>query len=346
VSKVIKIKSTSLQSGVGQDIELRKTSTTRLIFRPEVVDNIHDKKACVRGNFIFQKKKPSGKWVNYKALNLSTLKDKEWVKLEIKSGELLKLITELNKYYEIFKRYGIVTGETDFVVTPQNARYIIEQFLENPENFEKLAELTIDNLTKLNFITSINSLKSVLKTWEANKENGSESFWQKFFKNNSWVLAQIFSYPVILFKDEAYVGGKSVNDKGGNIVDFLFKNNLSDNVLLVEIKTPVTPIIGPAYRENKTYCASRELSGSAIQILNYKDSLQKNYHNLLDDNSEIFQTFNPKCMVVIGKLLNSGLNERQKRSFELFRSDSKQVEIVAYDELFQKAQLLVDLLES
>lgn len=344
MSEIVRIKSTSLQSGVGEDIVLRETSTTRLIFRPEIVDNIHDKKACVRGNFIFQKKKPSGKWQDYKTLDLSKLKDGEWIKLEIKAAELFKLINGLNKYYKIFEKYGIVIGETDFMVTPKNARYIIEQFLKNPENFEKLEELTTDNLTKLNLITSIKSLKSVLKTWNDNKTNKDESFWQNFFKDNSWVLAQIFSCPVILFKEQAYVGGKSIDNKDGNVVDFLFKNKLSGNVLLIEIKTPMTSIIGKAYRENKTYCVSSELSGSAIQILNYKDQLQKNYNDLSKGGS-IFQTFNPKCMVVIGKLLNGDLSGEQKRSFELYRNDSKQVEVITYDELFQKVKMLVDLLE-
>jgi hypothetical protein len=343
MTNVITTKSTSLTSAVGEDIELRVTNTSKLVFRPEVVDNPHDVDACVRGNFIFQRKKLSGKWEDYKTLDLSKLKDSEWVRLELKSGELKKLITELDKYYGLFKKYGILAGEHSFVVTPQNAKAIIEQFLKNPENFEKLQDLTIEDLKKLNLISSINSLKSILKTWVDNRTNNDESFWQAFFKDNSWVIAQIFSYPVILLENQAYVGGKGINNKGGNVVDFLYKNGLSDNVLLVEIKTPVTPLVGTTYR-GTTYSASSDLSGSIAQILNYKDELQKNYQGLVSKSTSIFQTFNPKCMVVVGTL-STGLNTDQKKSFELFRSDSKQIEVITFDELFQKIEMLVSLLE-
>jgi len=344
MDNIITTKSTSLTSAVGQDIELRVTKSSKLIFRPEVVENPHDQDACVRGNFIFQKKKLSGRWEDYKTLDLSRLKDSEWIKLELKSGELKKLITELDKYYEVFKKYGIRLGETSFVVTPENAREIIEQFLKNPENFEKLQELKIDDLKKLNLILSINSLKNVLKVWNENKKNGNESFWQVFFKQNSWIIAQIFSFPVILIQDQAYVGGKGIDNKGGNIVDFLYKNGLSDNVLLVEIKTPVASIVGSAYRD-KSYCASSDLSGSITQILNYKYELQKNYRDLVKQDNGVFQIFNPQCMVVVGTLVDGNLNSEQRKSFELFRSNSKHVEIVTFDELFQKVQMLTDLLE-
>lgn len=343
MNNIITTKSTSLTSATGQDIELRVTETSKLIFRPEVVDNPHDQDACVRGNFIFQKKKGTGEWENYKTLDLSKLRDSEWIKLELKSGELKKLITELDKYYEIFKKYGIRLGETSFVVTPENARVIIEQFLRNPENFEKLQDLRIEDLKKLNLISSINSLKNVLKIWDDNKNNGDENFWQTFFKDNSWVIAQVFSYPVILFKDKAYVGGKSIENKDGNIVDFIFQNKFSENVLVVEIKTPTTNLMGSPYRDN-TYCISTDLNGATIQVLNYKDELQKNYYALRQESKKTFQVFNPKCMVLIGKIDN-GLNEEQKASFELYRSDSRQVEIVTFDELFQKVQMLTDLLE-
>lgn len=343
MDNIITTKSTSLTSATGQDIELRVTETSKLIFRPEVVDNPHDQDACVRGNFIFQKKKLLGKWEDYKTLDLSRLKDSEWIKLELKSGELKKLITELDKYYEVFKKFGIRLGETNFVVTPENAREIIVQFLKNPENFEKLQDLQIEDLKKLNLVSSVNSLKSVLKTWSDNKNNGDENFWQTFFKDNSWVIAQVFSYPVILFKDKAYVGGKSIENKGGNIVDFIFKNGFSDNLLVVEIKTPTTNLMGSHYRDN-AYCISTDLGGSKVQVLKYKDNLQKNYYALRQESDKTFQVFNPKCMVIIGKIVN-GLNEEQKTSFELYRSDSRQVEIVTFDELFQKVQMLTDLLE-
>jgi len=104
-------KSTSRNSAVVSDIILRETETTRLIFRPVIVENPHNKKACVRGHFIFQKKKVSGNWEDYNDFSLSKLKDGEWVKnvfnpksiIIIGSLELEKLENGKLKSFELFR---------------------------------------------------------------------------------------------------------------------------------------------------------------------------------------------------------------------------------------------------
>jgi hypothetical protein len=80
MSNTITTKSTSKSSATGQDIELRATSNTRLIFRPEVVDNPHDSRASVRGTFIFQKKKGHSKWEDYPSFKLSQVREGEHIK--------------------------------------------------------------------------------------------------------------------------------------------------------------------------------------------------------------------------------------------------------------------------
>lgn len=345
MSDLITIKSTSLTSAIGKDISLRETSSTRLIFRPELVDNPHNIAASVRGTFIFQRKKPTGKWKDYKTLDLSHLKDKEWVKLEIKSEELYKFFTKLDEYYRIFQKYGIKLGETDFVVTPRNVKNIILSFLRNPENFTKLQELNIDDLKKLNLVSSINSLKNVLEVWYDNKTNSDEEFWQEFFKKNSWIIAQVFAFPVVLFRDKAYVGGKTIDNREGNIVDFIYKSGFIENILLVEIKTPITPLIGGEYRDG-AFCLSSDLTGSVSQILKYKDEIQKNFFSLDRDKDGTFQVFDPKCMLIIGNIGKSKWDSNQTRSFVMQRHNFSRVEIITYDELFKKIAMLVKLLGS
>lgn len=48
---------------------------------------------------------------------------------------------------------------------------------------------------------------------------------------------------------------------------------LSQNVALIEIKTPCTEIIGKSYRG--TFSFSYELSGAVNQVLNYRDNFTK-----------------------------------------------------------------------
>lgn len=370
MSKSIKIKSTSKNSAIGGDIILRSTITTRLLFRPEIVNNPRNKKASVRGTFIFQKKGALGNWEDHKKLKLSNLKKSEWVKLELKTGELFQLITELNNYYQIFNLYGIKAGETEFLITPQiihqliwdkaNLKKLLDQggikllseiiqWLSGLDNIkliiEKLKNLKADDFTKLNSMISFDCLNNILDTWEANKNNKSEDFWQNLFKHHSWILAQIFSHPMVIFNDKAYVGGKSIDNRGGNIVDFIYKNNLTENSVLIEIKTPVTKLLSNQYRDN-VYSVSNDLSGSITQILSYKDELQKNFYSLIKTDHEKLQAYNPKCIVIIGCLETEKFAGIQQRSLEIFRNDLRSIEILTFDELFNKIELLAKIFQA
>jgi hypothetical protein len=191
----------------------------------------------------------------------------------------------------------------------------------------------------------INNLKNILKIWQQNKENSAEKFWQDLFEVNSIVLSQVFSYPIILLQNSAYTGGKKIDNKGGSLVDFLLTNNLSQNTALVEIKTPKTTLLGAPYR-NGIYNVSTEINGAILQISNYKDTFIKDYHRLYSESDEKnFYAFNPQCMVIAGTLETEITNPTQRKSFELFRNGLKDVQLITYDELFCKIQILIDLLE-
>lgn len=190
----------------------------------------------------------------------------------------------------------------------------------------------------------INNLKNVLKVWQDNKDNSNENFWQKTFWENQIVLSQVFSFPVLILEGTAYVGGKNIENEGGNLVDFLLENNLSENTVLVEIKTPKTSLLGSLYRGG-VHNISSEITGALLQVSSYKDSLIKDYHRLKSESIKSFYAFNPQCLVIAGTWQDEIVNQDQKKSFELFRNGLKDVQIITYDELFRKIEILIDLLE-
>lgn len=340
-----KIKSTSKDSAEIEEIILRETEITRLIFKPTLVNNPKETEACVRGFFAFKRKTQSGEWEDYKELNLTQLKADEWIKLDLKSKEILKLYDFLTQCYEIYKEYGIPYGEKKVLVIDEffnDFINVIESMLKNEELFliiDKLKSLKTEDIKNLNVIVGIANLKKLLEIWESNKENNDEEFWQDLFKSNYWCISQLFFTPVILFKEKAYIGGKSIDNTGGKIVDFLYQNKITHNISLIEIKTPETKLLGREYRN--VYTISSELSGAINQLLSYKDEIQKNCFSVLKD--ETSQLINPKCILIIGKLNDSNMNEKGKNSFEIFRRDLKDIEIVTYDELFGKIELFLNL---
>jgi hypothetical protein len=84
--------------------------------------------------------------------------------------------------------------------------------------------------------------------------------------------------------DKAYVGGKGIDNTNGNVCDFIYQNNMTQNIALIKIKTPCTSLLGNKYRG--TYSLSPDLSGVGNQILNYKDKLTKEYYASCHNSSE------------------------------------------------------------
>ena len=355
-----------------EDIELRRTKTTRLVFRPLLVDNAQDREAAVKGSFTFQRKRLGQDWEDYKIMNLSQLKAEEWVKLKLKSAEVLKLFQELSALYELYEQEGIQSGEVEYFRKSPGLDALLEATDEDLEALVQaqgeqasetltrllhwslssastedvlagLEQLDSDTLQDLSSLAGLRTLRSCLEIWENNKENNDEEFWQKVLGNYAFVLSQVFSYPVVILEDKAYVGGKSIANTGGNLLDFLLQNEVTQNVILVEIKTPVTPLLGSPYRG--IYNISKDISGALIQVLNYRYSLTTEYSILRERSDFDFFAFEPTCIVIIGNYRSQLENDSKKRSFELFRSQLRSVQLLTYDELFAKVKLLINLFE-
>ena len=155
----------------------------------------------------------------------------------------------------------------------------------------------------------------------------------------------MFSWPVTIVKGKAYVGGKSILNTGGGVVDFLLKNEITNNAALVEIKTPATPLLGGEYR-NRVYNLSDDLSGGIQQVAHYSHSLQLEYHAIAASSPTPLSTFAPKCVVVIGNAAAEFSGDIDKsKALELFRRNLTGITVVTFDELFQKTSDLVEILE-
>lgn len=192
-------------------------------------------------------------------------------------------------------------------------------------------------------VQTISTFHESLTFWNDNRHNHDEEVWQSFFDTNPFVLSQAVPDHIIKLGDKCYVGGKSIENTGGNIIDFLFTTKIAKNVVLVEIKHPGTKLIGKKYRTN-AFSMSDALSGSVVQVLNYRDDLLKNYFSLIGQNPDLeFTAFNPQCIVLAGDLGQENPTANQRRSLELFRNSLSNVRVLSYDEFFGKINDLVDI---
>ncbi|MDI9857953.1 Shedu immune nuclease family protein [Flectobacillus roseus] len=233
----------------------------------------------------------------------------------------------------------------------------IDEFSDADKNaikelFDKLSIstdfLTKDALAKTKEIVDNKYIQETLKKYKElmalkTDSESLEKQWQEFLKDNSWIFSSIFAQPVILYKREAYVGGKTIDNQNGKFNDFLIKNSLSDNVSFLEIKTHKTKMLEKtAYRGEDVFSATKDLTGCIVQVLNQRDNFQKEFYAIKGKSKGSFETFNSKCVVLIGS--TKDLDEKQRYSFELFRSNSKDVEILTFDELLTKIESLQKVL--
>lgn len=171
-----------------------------------------------------------------------------------------------------------------------------------------------------------------------------EAKWQAFFNTNPFVLEMAFGYPVIKVRDQASVGGRRLSGDGEKITDFLVKNSLTNNTAVFEIKNPRMQLLHKRPYRQGVYTPSADLSGAINQALDQKYQLQKQIAQT-KENTRLYdiESYAVHCCLVIGTTPDGA---DQKKSFELFRQNSKDVEVITFDELLEKLKQLATFLRS
>jgi Shedu protein SduA, C-terminal len=212
------------------------------------------------------------------------------------------------------------------------------------KNTKKIAKDQPAKLLKLREDIELVTLEQMIEKYDQMlKKRLSEGNWQAFFNENPFILSMVFGCPILMVQDQASVGGRKLSGSGDKITDFLAKNSMTNNTAIIEIKTPQELLVGKEYREN-VYSPSVALSGSLNQALDQKYKLQKNIASI-KEASRIYdiETYAVHCALVIGKMPD---NLEKQKSFEIFRRNSRDVEIITFDELLEKLKLLHTLLST
>ena len=170
-----------------------------------------------------------------------------------------------------------------------------------------------------------------------------EQNWQVFFTENPFILSLAFGYPIIKVQDQASVGGRKLSGSGEKIADFLGKNSMTNNTAIFEIKTPQAGLLNKNPLRSGIYTPSSKLTGAINQALDQKYQFQTHIASV-KHNSRIhdMESYSVHCCLIIGVTPS---DEDQQKSFELFRGNSKYVEIVTFNELLEKLKQLRDFLE-
>ncbi|MFA0571573.1 Shedu immune nuclease family protein [Vibrio splendidus] len=222
------------------------------------------------------------------------------------------------------------------------ANFITDTLKLHQDALEKAVMSTASFDVKYKELSNL-SLQGALRVWKENEKNSNEEFWHNLFESNPKLLEFLLPSGINILQSKCYVGGKSIRNKGGNIVDFLYASTQTKNAVLIEIKTPTTQLIGKKYRAN-AYCIHEDLSGSIVQVLNYKNQLIRDYNSLVShDEEDFFNVFDPECIVLVGSLDSLKSSDIKAKSFKLFERSISDVRVVTYDELFNKISSFLDM---
>jgi len=280
---------------------------------------------------------------------------------------LLKFLSDL-KFIDFSDKTRFVIEDSKFsfrkillnLKPPERDKVLVDK--SDAEIIKFLAHLKGDDRKKL-----LTSLKNKILTKEdldilSGRKEGLSEFdkqllkekdwdekeWQEFFKNNTWILGYGLDYKFLsIIQKEAKVSNVDLDGKNTVITDFL----LSDNrfTVLVELKRPDTPLFEADINRSRTWKLSKDLTYAVSQILTQKAEWEiKSQSEQYDTEGNLIQaqTHDPKTILIIGSTTQFKGTDRESKvkskTFELYRRNSRNIEILTFDELFEKARFIVN----
>lgn len=250
--------------------------------------------------------------------------------------EIFDNITKEFAIDSFVKKYGSDISEQDISLLQDRRAKL--------EHFKKL-------LTEKSFFES--------EKIKLGKNKRNEDVWQDFFENNPW----IFGYGLQLVacegldekKLEQTVVGHDIVDGSGKRIDALLKTKgCISKILFCEIKTHLPELLIEAYDRPGVFVPAKELRGAVAQIQKtiHKVTLklQENFHRPTKENGdptgEEILFVKPRGIVVIGRLddfkTETGINYEKLSSFELYRQQVNGIEIITFDELYERVRFIVE----
>lgn len=359
------VRSTSLVTASADSIpmSLRKNddgSTTRRVITPTILaHNPRNPDAKVKIRIHHQRRaNTKSPWQKTSSFNEATLKAGQEVSLDLHSEEVLLLYQHLTNLYAIAQR-GVSQGTRQLQVVDRSRgvavfagqegqllRQLVEKY-GNKELFATLRALQPKLLEAAGLQALQEQRAAALDVFEVQMtaRTWGETDWYPFFERNPWILGHGLSYRFLqnVQQQPAY-GGLSVTGRGIQKGDSLMATSAAIRFsVLVEVKRPDTRLLDSAMYRNGAYNAADDLTGGIAQ-------LQANCRTWAiegskqEDNQDLkIESYEPKGILIIGDLNEfKGRDKKARtRSFELFRRNLHNPEVITFDELLERARYLV-----
>jgi len=179
--------------------------------------------------------------------------------------------------------------------------------------------------------------------------HSEEKVWQYFFEKNEWIFGYGLDYRYQkILQTEIRLSDAELDGTNTVIGDYLLGDNFFTT--FIELKKPTTPLFGNKSNRSNSWKLSNDLIESVSQILEHKASGLVRLDKSQYVNGEPLnqKSYDSKVILIIGdwkeldKAKTTLEKDVKKKTFELFRRDSRNVEILTFDELYERAHFIAE----
>jgi hypothetical protein len=269
-------------------------------------------------------------------------------------GEFQKRYTAIGVDEVVLRLSGLPEAERakEVAVYAARAGIGIEDIAEATIHTNRKATLKVFN----DLLNKAGYADGVYRVEHAIKGIGEEAIWHHFLKENEWILGLNLNIRFIEdFTNEVSVGNPNTENRENPKVDLM---GISDYTVLVELKTSRTDVFTPSRLKTAragTWSFTSEFIDGFSQCLAQKFDWDKEAEGkdlvsegeILDQTK--YRTLDPKVIFIIGNkesefpFESKSVDHVIKRdTFERFRRNNRNVEILTYDELYQRANFIVN----
>ncbi len=281
-------------------------------------------------------------------------------------GKLIEFFHNVKSYeFENSEGVNITDEELKKIILSQGqARSLV---IENEPLFRDVVrnEITSEDVVALGyrkkqlnvFARLIEDSEYFAKAKDTKQCHGDESLWQKFFEKNQWIFGYGLNYLYVSgFEDrklEQIVQGSDLLNKGKRVDALMMTKGVISSLCFVEIKTHKTKLLSDSAYRPGCWAPSTELCGAVAQVQTTVVLATRNLYEYIkpvtsdgDPTGEEVFNYKPKAFIVIGNLdefvTPHGINKEKLRSFELYRNSINDVDILTFDELFERSRFIVE----
>ncbi|WP_218595196.1 Shedu immune nuclease family protein [Pseudonocardia oceani] len=293
------------------------------------------------------------------------------LKLDRKSSARLIQVIQSLQYVPVEGDEGKVRLDDDimreFFTDPEN---VISAYRRSPGEFRRAivddpnADDVVAIAHRREVVAEFRSLMEDEDYFESERGGGKpEAVWQRFLEANPWILGIGLTGQLLTSWDrdklEKVVAGFSVGRAGKRVDGLLRTTGSIRSLVFAEIKHHKTGLLAGGSGDFRSGCwpPSAQCSGGVAQIQQTialaSQQIGEALPELDDDGAETGESsyfIRPRSFLILGHLdqlrgSGGGVHRAKHRSFELYRRNLYEPEIITFDELLARAEWSVDLAE-